>query len=241
MAFGAMVRNAAAEDFKTEAFIGGAAFFAPQFEGAKNNELYYFPLAEIKHGPLFASVLQGAGVYLPANSSRTIIFAPALRWRTKRNLGQSWGTIEYVENVRPTATLNSILKLDPIMFNFRVTDGLVHGNTGASFNFGITYAGKFDAFDLTVYSTAIYGSRRYNQTYSGITAFESSKFGYAEYSAPAGFRSVDAGAVLKIPVAEKIALLAGAEYMRLTGAAKDSPITEAADQFSVHIGAVYNF
>jgi outer membrane protein len=236
------VEAARAEEFKLDASAGAVGYWAPQYEGAAKYVPYYLPVVDIQYGPLFASVAQGAGVYIPVNASRTVIFAPAIRWRAKRDLGDGWDTIEYIENIRPTATLNSIVKVAGFMFNFRMTDGLSGDNKGANFNLGAAYdADLGGGSNVVFYSTAIYGNAAYNQTYFGVTADESARFGFDEYDAGKGLKSLDAGAVLKYFITKNVAIQSSAEYLRLVGAAASSPITKARDQWTAGVGAVYKF
>lgn len=230
------------DDFKLNASLGAMALAGPKYEGADQYEPYYLPIINLEYGPLFASITQGTGVYLPLNSSRTFIIAPAIRWRTTRNLAESWDTFEYIANIRPTATLNTIVKVDKFMFNFRMTDGLDRNNKGAIFNLGATWRDDItDKTNLTIYTTAIYGDKDYNQTYFGITESESIKYGYDIYAASAGLKSVDVGAAVKHFITEHIALEFMGELLILTGAAAKSPITTDRNQLLLGLGVSYNF
>ncbi|MCL2629718.1 MAG: MipA/OmpV family protein [Alphaproteobacteria bacterium] len=230
------------DDFQLKASVGGMVLIGPQYMGASKYEPYWFPMVDLQYGPLFAETFQGVGLYVPVEETRTLIFAPAIRWRVKRNLGESWDTFEYIENIRPVATLNTILKFDPFVFNFRMTDGLMHGVRGSSYNLGIAWRDEIsDRVNLTLYATAIYGSKTFNQTYFGVTEVEHNKFGYELYDPSAGLKSLDAGGLVKYFVTKNISIDVAFEYMRLTGPAAKSPITYAKDQFMLGIGASYKF
>ncbi|MDR1026920.1 MAG: MipA/OmpV family protein [Rickettsiales bacterium] len=236
--------SARAEDFDLKMSAGALAFMAPRYEGSDQyGAPGYLPIFDLQYGPLFASVVQGAGLYLPANAARTIIFAPAVRWRARRNLHDyDWDTLEYIDNIRPTATLNTIVKLDPWIFNFRMTDGTTADNKGSVYNLGITWTDwASEKIHLAIYGTAMFGSRSYNQTYYGITARESAKFGFDEYHPGAGLKSLDIGGIVKYFTSEKFSINVIWEYMYLVGPAAASPTTKDANQFRLGLGAEYYF
>ncbi len=239
----AIATTAHADDFEWKKMSFGAmGFNAPKYEGSSQYEPYYLPAIDLQYGPFFASVMQGAGVYLPMNESRSFIIAPAIRWRVKRNLGDPWGTIKFIENIRPTATVNTIYKLDTWSFNFRMTDGLDDSNRGAMFNLGISWQDDIsDKINMTVYATAMYGDRDYNQTYFGITPDQSAQYGYDVYDAPAGLKSLDMGGLIKYFITDAVSIDLAWEFMRLVGPAAASPITESKNQILFGIGATYNF
>jgi outer membrane scaffolding protein for murein synthesis (MipA/OmpV family) len=230
------------DDFKLEASAGAMLYLVPKYEGSNVYQYLYMPEADLQYGPLFASVSQGAGVYLPVNESRTFIFAPAIRWRVKRNLGDPRDPIEYIMDIRPTVTLNTILKFDPWIFNFRMTDGLIGDNKGSSYNLGITWKDDIsEKVNLTIYATAIYGSKTFNQTYFGITKTESARFGYEVYNPSSGLKSLDIGWILKYLITEKTSIDFAFEYLRLVGPAAKSTITRDKNQLLFGIGATYRF
>lgn len=233
---------AAAADFEWRASVGAMGLVAPRYAGSDSYEPYYLPMVNLEYGPFFMSTMQGAGVFIPVSESRTLIFAPAIRWRIRRDLGESWGTAEYIKNIRPTATLNTILRFEPIILNFRITEGLIDDNKGAMFNLGVTWRDSItESLHLTLYSTAIYGSRQYNQTYFGITEHENAMFGYDVYMPSAGMKSFDTGAVVQYLLTEKISIDFMFEYLRLVGPAAKSPITRDRNQLLFGFGATYRF
>ena len=236
------VSIASPDDFKLKASVGAMVFATPKYEGSDIYQPLYMPEIDLQYGPFFTSVSQGAGIYIPVNESRSLIFAPALRWRVKRNLGEPRDAIEYIGDVRPTVTLNTILKLDPIMFNFRMTDGLSDSNKGASFNIGTTWQNNIgNRTNITLYATAIYGNKSYNQTYFGITKVESVHYGYEVYNAYSGFKSVDVGGIFKYFVTDNISIDFHTEFLRLVGSAAKSPITFEKNQMLFGFGATYVF
>ena len=230
------------EDWEFKASVGAMGYWVPKYEGSNIYQDLYMPEADVQYGPLFASISQGAGVYLPVNESRTVIFAPAIRWRVMRNLGEPRDVIQYIKDVRPTVTLNSILKFDPFILNFRMTDGLINDNKGASFNLGATYKDDItERINLTIYTTAIYGNRAYNQTYFGITPEESQQFGFDVHYSSAGLKSLDIGSILKYKITAHVSIDFATEYLRLVGPAARSSITLSKDQFLFGIGSTYYF
>ncbi|MCL2538481.1 MAG: MipA/OmpV family protein [Alphaproteobacteria bacterium] len=233
------------DDWVFKAHAGIMGFYMPKYEGSDLYQPLYMPEIDLSYGPLFASISQGAGIFIPLNESRSFIVAPAIRWRVKRNLAnEARDAIEYIGDVRPTVTLNTIYRTGPLMFNFRMTEGLSDSNTGASFNLGATFRDDVtDRINLTVYTTAIYGDRRYNQTYFGITPVESIEFGFPEHASRAGLKSLDIGGLFRYFITDHKNISADFmfEYMRLVGPAAKSPITLNKDQFLFGVGASYYF
>jgi outer membrane scaffolding protein for murein synthesis (MipA/OmpV family) len=226
-----------------ERSVGAMAFISPRYEGSNKYEPFYFPMMELQYGPLFASIMRGAGAYIPVNDSRSLIFAPALRWRAKRNLGESLGTIDFIKSIRPTATLNTIYKIDPFMLNFRITEGLANDNPGASYNIGATW--RDDLLDkklnLTLYTTLIWGDRAFNQTYFGITEREGERWGFPEWNAKGGLKSWDFGGLAKYFITKAWSVDIAFEYLRLVNVGAESPITFAKDQVLFGLGLSYRF
>jgi outer membrane protein len=234
--------GAAYADFEWQASVGAMGFIAPRYMGSDRYEPYYLPMVNLEYGPFFASVKQGVGAFVPVNEQRSLIFAPAIRWRVKRNLDGFSGAADYIKHVRPTATLNTILRLEPVLFNFRMTEGLVDDNKGSSFNLGITWRDYVaSSLHLTLYTTAIYASRQYNQAYFGITEYERMLYGYDLYSPSAGLKSLDVGGLLKYFITESTSIDFAFEFLRLTGPAAKSPITYDRNQVLFGIGATYRF
>lgn len=232
----------AEDDFKWNTSVGIVAFSAPKHEGADKYEQFVLPVIDAQYGPVFLSAMRGLGFFLPVNESRTLIFSPALRWRTKRNLDDAEGTVEFIERIRPTVTLNTILKLDPVTFNIRITRGLVASDRGSAFNFGIAYGAKIsEKTNFSVYTTAIYGDKHYNQTYYGITESESRRYGYKVYEAYAGLRSLDIGFALNHSLTETLSLSFMTEYLRIVDAAANSPVVFSPDQIMLSLGVNYKF
>lgn len=231
-----------ADDFEWKTSVGAMALYGPKYDGSDRFQVYYMPMLDAAYGPFFASTAQGVGAYLPLNSSRTIILSPAIRWRLKRNLGDDLGFADYIKNVRPTATVNAILKLDPFIFNVRATTGLISDNAGAMYNLGVAWRHDISVrMNLSLYTTLIYADREYNQTYFGVDYGTSAKYGFDVYDARSGFKSVDVGGVLTYRFTDHIAINVMAEYMRAIGAAAKSPVVLDKNQIIAGIGATYHF
>ena len=240
----ALFCGTAAADFEWRASVGAMGFVAPKYMGSNSFEPYYLPMIDVEYGPFFLNTIQGVGAFLPVNESRSLIFAPAVRWRAKRNLGEAMDTVEWIKNVRPTATLNTILRFEPVLFNFRITEGLANDNKGSSYNLGVTWRDDISrSVHLTLYATAIYGSRQYNRTYFGITESENMRYGYVYdlYRPGAGLKSLDFGGLARYFITEKASIDFAFEYMRLVGAAAKSPITHDKNQLLFGVGATYRF
>jgi len=230
------------DDFRLKGSVGLKVFGGPLYEGTDRYIPYYFPQAEIEYGPFFANIMQGIGAFLPINESRSIILAPAIRWRVRRNLDGFDDTIDFLDNIRPVATLNTILKLDEWIFNFRITEGLAKDNLGGMYNLGIAWNSDItEKWNLGIYTTAIYGDRTYNMNYFGITPEEHMRFGYAEYIPGAGPKSLDIGWVLKYALNEKISFEWSFEYLRLVGVAARSPMAVTSNYFLIGAGVFYHF
>jgi len=225
-----------AEDFKLNLALGGMAFETPRYEGGAVYEPYFLPMIDIDYGPVFVNTLTGAGLYIPANAGRNLIFSPAIRWRSQRSLGEN------LESIRPTASLNTILKFGGIMFNLRISDSWMADNRGGLYNLGFVYQNNNgEKIKYTIYSTLMFGSQKYNQVYYGITPAESAEFGFAPWNAPGGLKSVDVGGIMSYFINPHWSLDFRGEYLRITDLLADSPVVAEKNQFLLGVGASWHY
>ena len=231
------------DEFEFKGAIGVAAWNTPLYIGGQDRLTFFFPEFDFSYGPFFASWMQGLGAFIPVNENRTILFAPAVRWRLARNLtGVPLGTVGFMEMMRPVATLNSIILVDSFIFNFRMSEGMMADNRGANYNLGAAWRGKLtDKTNIDFYTTLIYGDRRYNTVYFGVSPVEHMRYGFDMHNVGAGFQSVDFGTKIKHFITDTIAMDFMFEYMRLIDVAARSPTTINRNQIIFSVGATYNF
>ena len=81
----------------------------------------------------------------------------------------------------------------------------------------------------------------YTGDYFGVNAQQSVRSGLKQYSADAGFKSVNAYAGVTYPITEKWSANATFEYSRMLGDAADSPIVKKRNQLSGAMFLAYRF
>jgi len=159
-----------------------------------------------------------------------------------RNLEGFDDTIDFLGNIRPVATLNSVYRVENWIFNFRITEGLAEDNLGGMYNLGIAWHSDIGKkWNVGIYSTLIYGDSTYNMNYFGINNYEHMRFGYDLYTPGAGFKSVDIGTVIQYRLTPNWSLEWSFEYLRLVGVAARSPMAVTPNYFVFGAGARYHF
>ena len=95
-------------------------------------------------------------------------------------------------------------------------------------------------FAITPAVGATYASKKYNQYYYGVSAQEAARSGLSAYNAKGGINPyIDLSAQYQI--SPHISTFAGARAEQLSGAVKDSPMTDKKTEYSGMVGATYNF
>lgn len=95
-------------------------------------------------------------------------------------------------------------------------------------------------FAITPAVGATYASKKYNQYYYGVSAQEAARSGLPAYNAKGGINpDIDLSAQYQI--SPHISTFAGARAEQLSGAVKDSPMTDKKTEYSGMVGATYNF
>ncbi|MCL2369061.1 MAG: MipA/OmpV family protein [Alphaproteobacteria bacterium] len=230
-------------DWDFHANLGLTTITLPLYAGDNNIGTAFLPQVDVQYGPFVLHTFQGAGLLLPLESSRTLIVNPAVRWRTTRNLsGDQRDTWEFIQEMRPVVSFNTILNFDPILLSVRVAEGVISDNRGATVNFGITYRNYItERLHLTLIATAIYGMREYMQTYFGITQHQSNVYGFDVHNPNAGWRSVGLTAMTKYHMTDNWSWTMMGELSRLVDAAANSTIVREKNQFMVGTGVVRRF
>jgi len=245
LVFGAVlsVQSAHANDWDFHANFGLTTITLPLYAGGNSMGTAFLPQVDVQYGPFILHTFQGAGLLLPLESTRTLVVNPAIRWRTTRNLsGDQRDTWEFIQEMRPVASFNTILNFDPVLFSVRLAEGIASDNRGSTANFGITFRDYVaQNLHLTVIGTAVYGFREYMQTYFGINQWQSDRYGFDVHTPSAGWRSVGITVMTKYHMTDTWSLTFMGEYQRLIDVAANSEITRDRNQFMVGTGMVRRF
>jgi len=223
---------------KLQINVQAIAVVRPKFEGSDRYSASFVPMLNLQYGPLFASMTQGLGMYVPANESRTLIFIPSLHVRPKRKLGEN----TRIGDLRPTANMHTTMRFDQFSLNLRVSEGLASDNGGALCTFGAGWNKRVaDKTWLGFTASATCGDGAYNRAYFGISESESAEHGYDVYKPSAGFKSVETVGAFRQILTEKVSLDLALRFTHLTGQAAKSPIVSERRQLMSVLIATYRF
>lgn len=228
--------------------LGGAAVYAPKYEGSDSLAFGALPLAEVVwKDRLFASTTRGIGGYLVSTDAFRVSAAlgyamgrdekDGKRGSGKPNLLRGLGDID------GAATLTLGAEYEYSHF----TAGLsAQRHIGGSDGFTVTatLGAKLPVTEKLVLGFEVQGTwadSAYMGDYFGISAAQSRRSGRARYSAGAGVKDIGATLSVMYAINESTSLLMSAGLSRLVGNAGKSPVVAEKNQPSAMLGLSYRF
>ena len=221
--------------------LGAGAFLQPKFEGAKRYDVEPSGVLDVRYRDIvFLSDGEGIGVNLLRG--RGYRAGVALSY----DLGRDSHDDPHLHNLpnvapAPEPKLFAQYFLLPVVLTLDLRkaiggeNGLI-GDLGAYVPLPVakeTY--------LFVGPSLTWASRRYMQSYFGVSEDASASSGLPAFSAHGGFKNATLGATLVRLFGEHWLLFGEAAYEHLLDAAADSPITETRSQFALGLNVAYRF
>lgn len=226
--------------------IGGFAFFAPEFEGAKDYAPAGYPLIEFTfREQYFLDVRRGLGMNV-LRAGR-LSAAVALGYHFGRDAGDSDALTGLPDisgglQIQGFATFNLLPTTD---LELTLRRGLTGGDDGFLAEIGASHATRIAPGWVTRYGlSATYADGEYMEKYFTVTTPQAAASGLSAYSAGPGFKDIEGSATLIWSFADNWAAIGRLSAKRLLGDAADSSIvSEKGDpnQFTFGLGASYSF
>jgi len=226
--------------------IGGFAFFAPEFEGAKDYAPAGYPLIEFTfREQFFLDVRRGVG--MDVLRAGRLSAAVALGYHFGRDAGDSDALTGLPDingglQIQGFATFKLLPTTD---LDLTLRRGLTGGDDGFLAEIGASHATRIAPGWITRYGlSATYADGQYMEKYFTVTTPQAATSGLSAFSAGPGFKDIEASATLIWSFADNWAAIGRVSAKRLLGDAADSSIvSEKGDpnQFTFGLGASYSF
>jgi outer membrane scaffolding protein for murein synthesis (MipA/OmpV family) len=136
-------------------------------------------------------------------------------------------------------------RLGSVEFLAVAQQAVLHRRNGLTGRVRMTYGERFSLFGksalLETGPEIEFANREYENTWFGITSFESSRSGLREFSPGAGLLDVGLRSSLTIQESKHILVRGVVNFKELTGNAGDSPLTTSKSQWLAGAGVGYKF
>ncbi|WP_373991585.1 MipA/OmpV family protein [Duganella sp. BuS-21] len=140
------------------------------------------------------------------------------------------------------AVLSVGYQLGTVGLGLTTKQNLSHREYGATYIFSAGAPLYSDAGDQIGWGvSAVYGDRKHNQTYFGVTSAQSAASGYQRYTAKAGFENLTAGLNWNHVIDSSWSVRSLVGVSRLTSDAADSPLTKRKTTPMVMTALIYKF
>ena len=247
---------------KWDVTLGAGIMVGPKYEGSDETEVGVLPMFEIVWNDLvYLNLAEGLGAYFYEDHG--FVLSSSIGYSGGRDDGDSKyfkGLGDIDSSVIWTANLE--YELGPISpyismtKHFGGTDGL-QGEIGVSSMISLgVLTGDFSMADMDNLQkgdgdklkaailfgvSADWANGKYTDGYWSITQQQSVASGYEEYSAEAGFHSVNVDLGLMYPISETWTANIMVGYSHFVGDVADSPLIRDKDQFSSGMILSYTF
>lgn len=243
-----------------EVEIGLFLAYTPAFLGAKDYQLIAGPNIQVRYDRAFFSMQDGLGYDVVRSGGWRA--GPTIGFRQGRResgnsifkvAGDSTDALRGLGKIEATAEAGGYVGYQSGNFAAKLdVRQALSGGQGLIATLGLHYiaviplsaASNAQPIRIAIGPRLIVADDKYNQTYFGVTAIQSSRSGLHQYDAKGGLLSAGIGLGAHIPLTERIsgAFLMG--YDRLTGDAARAPLVKdrgSRNQASVGLGLTYKF
>jgi outer membrane protein len=155
--------------------------------------------------------------------------------------------VQNLPNIPPSINAGAFAtyRIGSIEFLVLAQQAVLHRRNGLTGGFRMTYREQLSLFGksafLDVGPEMEFANREYEDTWFGITSFESSRSGLREFSPKAGLLDVGLRSSLTIQESKHILFRGVVNFKELTGDAGNSPLTTSKSQWLVGAGVGYRF
>ena len=233
---------------KTEVTVGAAAQVAPRYAGANRTRLQPVPVLVVQRGVLFLDTTRGVGVQFQTNwglyGSQSMFYDLG---RLQRDSDWRPGDrrLAGMGDVRRSLTTRSLLVQDlghglsaSIEAEFALRDGARRNRYRTGVEYEVLNAGRER---MTLDVDALWGDRRYNQAYFGVTPAQAASSRFAAFKTGGGLY---AGSVAATWEHRFDAHWTGSLELRGThyvDNAAHSPVVERRNPVSAALAATYTY
>jgi outer membrane protein len=234
------VSGAPAEEHDWHVSVGPGIVFAPEYPGAKDEEVLPIPALDIRYRSLFLDWRRGLGGYLLNDERRQI---GASVWLRRGRDGDADSAVSALEDIDDSAVAQLFFNrtFGPMMLGATLSQAIT-GNTGLTGELNAAWQVRFSQATRGAFGVqAVFGNDRYMRTWFGITPDQARPTGPHEFSADGGLRSVGGFASFNHTLSPRWTLAAFAGLDVLVDDAADSPVAERNGLPTVGLGAFYHF
>ena len=224
--------------------VGGGAIVYNTYPGSKSYQALPVPYFNINYDDTvfatFPDLLKVDVLRAVTGTTHPVQAGPLLQFRFGRTRHDS-SQLEGLKNVGNTVAAGAYASwtlTDWLTLNADVSQGL-STNSGLLGNVGATLSHRFGPLLVAGGPTAGFTDGTYMNSFYRVTPSESAASGRPAYNAHGGLLAPGAAVTLVMPVTDKIAVTAIANYQRLVGSAADSPIVKQGGSANQVFGAVF--
>lgn len=227
--------------------VGLAAQSAPRYSGADQHHWQVVPVVQARKGAFFFDSLKGLGYDLQSQSGVYL----------EHTLGYSLGRADRNSNWRDgadklqgmgniAATVNTALAVGWTPMSWLAIEGKatlpLSDDQGVHYQTSVTLIPIQNETDtLAFQSAAMFGDRRYMNTFYGVSNRQSERSGYTAYQAAGGFYGVDNTLTWSHQFTKHWTGALTADYIWLGNHADDSPIVFRRSGTSGSVALLYTF
>ncbi|EPB4205335.1 MipA/OmpV family protein [Yersinia enterocolitica] len=227
--------------------VGMGAQSAPRYSGSDQRHWLVAPVIQARDGAFFFDSLKGVGYDLQADNGLYLEHSLGYSlgrtdknstWRDGSNKLKGMGNID--------ATMNTALAVGwsatPwLSFEGKATLPLTDGQ-GVHYQTSVTVLPvQNDTDTVALQSAALFGDRRYMNTFYGVSREQSSRSDFAPYQSAGGFYGVDSSLTWSHQFTSHWGGVVSADYTWLDDKAGNSPIVVKRGGTTYNFGVLYTF
>lgn len=245
---------------KWDVSIGAGVFYMPTYKGSDEMEARALPYFNVKYNNFFFSPMKGLGMY--AYKGKNLRIRTAIGYVEERDESNDKSNLNGLGDIDATASakLDFIYKLGPLKSYVGLSQHL-GGTEGLEVEAGVkamlpiavlTGEKSFKELKqkrknstrgaglmLRLYTQWL--DDTYAQSYYGINPLQSQRSMLPQYSAKAGFHSINSQISMMNPITQNWSVMSSVKYTKLLGEVKDSPIVKDNNQFMTNLVLRYKF
>ena len=220
---------------------GGLAAF-PKFPGAGAERIWPLPAIDAHYGPLFLDTLHGRGLGLTFLDHRSFHLGTSLWFRNSRT-HHDGATVANLPDINRAAKLAMFASVTPGPYALGATFSRDLGGSNG-WTLDTNAAWRFSPGSRTHASlgmSATFASRRFMDTWFGVTSSQSAASGLPQYAPAGGLESAGPAVMLMLDLTSTWYLNSAVSYNVLTHKAGDSPIVQRRGAPTLTIAFIHRF
>jgi MipA family protein len=227
--------------------VGMGAQSAPRYSGSDQRHWLVAPLIQARDGAFFFDSLKGVGYDLQADNGLYLEHSLGYSLgRTDKNSTWRDGSKKFKGMGNIDATMNTALAVGWsatlwLSFEGKATLPLADGQ-GVHYQTSVTVLPvQNDTDTVALQSAALFGDRRYMNTFYGVSREQSSRSDFAPYQSAGGFYGVDSSLTWSHQFTSHWGGVVSADYTWLDDKVGNSPIVVKRGGTTYNFGVLYTF